>query len=112
MSRARLDEIGMGDPSFTVDLIDIMLVDGMERIEKIRASFTTGDCEEVGRTAHSLKGAALNVGALTLATLCAEIDDTVRKLRIAITDDQVDKVEEEFSLVKEELLNIKSELSA
>jgi HPt (histidine-containing phosphotransfer) domain-containing protein len=112
VSRGRLDEIGMGDPSFTIDLIDIMVEDGKMRVETIRKAFDAGDADEVGRTAHSLKGAALNVGAINLAALCADLDDSARKTRITITQDQVEKVELEFALVREELLSIRSELSA
>lgn len=112
VSRGRLDEIGMGDPSFTVELIEIMISDGGERVQKIRSAFESRRFEDVGKVAHSLKGAALNVGALSLANLCATIDETVRKLNSEITPEHVKTLEEEFKFVADELQQIRSELLA
>jgi HPt (histidine-containing phosphotransfer) domain-containing protein len=63
IDRARLEEIGMGDMEFTREIIDIMIEDGKERIRAIREAYDQQTWETVGREAHSLKGAALNVGA-------------------------------------------------
>ncbi len=112
VSRGRLDDIGMGDPNFTVELIDIMIEDGSQRVQKLRTAHNLQHFEEVGKIAHSLKGAALNVGAMTLAQLCAEIDETIRSLSEAITPEQVALVEAEFTSVVEELKQIKSEITA
>jgi HPt (histidine-containing phosphotransfer) domain-containing protein len=107
-----LDEIGMGDPMFTAELIDIMLEDGASKIRNIRSACEAGKHEEVGKLAHSLKGAALNIGAGSLASLCANIDDTVRKLGQLSSAEQVDCVEIEFNVVASELSSIKRELTA
>ena len=112
VSRGRLDEIGMGDPMFTAELIDIMLEDGALRVQKIRAASLAENQEEIGKLAHSLKGAALNVGALELANLCAIMDEAVRKLGTACTSEQIKHLEQEFTDVATELMQIKSELTA
>lgn len=112
VSRSRLDEIGMGDPAFTVELINIMLEDGSMRVTQIRAAYEAQRIEEMGKIAHSLKGAALNVGAAELAHLCAFIDDTVRKLGQTIEANSILAVEQEFNDVARELGEIKSELIA
>ena len=39
VQRSRLDEIGLGDPDFTIELIDIMLEDGLERTRTLRAAY-------------------------------------------------------------------------
>lgn len=112
VSRGRLDEIGMGDPVFTAELIDIMIEDGLSRVRHIRAAFEAQRMEELGKIAHSLKGAALNVGAAELANLCASIDDTVRKLGQTIEGAKILAVEQEFDDVARELGAIKLELTA
>lgn len=111
VSRSRLDEIGMGDPSFTAELIDIMLDDGNSRVHMLRQAYEAQEMESVGKLAHSLKGAALNVGANALADLCASIDDTARKLRILVEESRIEALEQEFAHVSHELLTIKSELT-
>jgi HPt (histidine-containing phosphotransfer) domain-containing protein len=105
IDRDRLEEIGMGDAEFTREIIDMLIEDG----RLIREAYNQQTWEIVGREAHSLKGAALNVGANSLAQLCATIDDTVRKLKIAIDATQIEQVESEFELVTQELRSIASE---
>ncbi|MCB9365935.1 MAG: Hpt domain-containing protein [Calditrichaeota bacterium] len=112
VSRGRLEEIGLGDPSFTVELIDIMLSDGQLRVSKLRDAFDAASFEDVGRIAHSLKGAALNIGAGKLAELCSEIDKTVRKLNETIEAQRVEALEAEFRVVASELSSIRSELAS
>lgn len=102
----------MGDPVFTAEIIDIMLEDGAMRVQSIRAACNCGSFEEAGKLAHSLKGAALNVGATELATMCAKIDDSARKIDSQFPVELVSEVETEFAVVAEELFQIKSELSA
>jgi HPt (histidine-containing phosphotransfer) domain-containing protein len=112
VSRARLDEIGMGDPEFTIELIDMMLEDGLKRVEDMARAFAEHRSTDVGRLAHSLKGACLNIGALELASLCASIDETVRKLNETLDSNAVTQVSEEFHAVAEELVQIKRELAS
>ncbi len=112
VDRARLEEIGMGDDEFTCEIINMMLEDGVERIRLIREAYKDQTWDTVGREAHSLKGAALNVGANGLAELCANIDDMVRKLKTTIEENMLDQVESEFELVKSELSTIVSELNS
>lgn len=112
VSRSRLDEIGMGDPAFTAELIDIMLEDGQLRMAKIRAAFDQQQMSDVGAIAHSLKGAALNIGARDLAELCASIDDSVRKVGQAIEAQRISQLEEEFRNVARELHEIRGALTA
>lgn len=112
VNRSRLDEIGMGDPLFTAEIIDIMLEDGAMRVKNIRAACNSGYFDEAGKLAHSLKGAALNVGASELANMCALIDDSVRKSGVQFPAELVSEIEAEFTAVAVELSQIKSELSA
>ena len=109
IDRARLEEIGMGDAEFTREIIEMLIEDGKERIAMIRDAYDHKTWETVGREAHSLKGAALNVGANSLAQLCAAIDDSVRKLKAEIDVSEIDRVETEFKLVTQELLSIVAE---
>lgn len=112
IQRSRLDEIGLGDPDFTIELIDIMLEDGAERVRQMRAALMADRPSELGRVAHALKGSALNIGALQLAALCAEIDNAVRIGGSTVAEDKIAEVESAFAQASAELSSIKRELSA
>ena len=106
IDRERLNEISMGDAEFIREIVQMMIEDGEQRVLAIRAAYTKQEWEMLGREAHSLKGAALNVGAKELASLCAAIDDAARKLKSTIKESAVENVEAEFSVVKDELKSI------
>jgi len=112
VQRARLDEIGLGDPEFTIELIDIMLEDGAERVRQMRAAFAAEQITELGRVAHALKGSALNIGAIALAGLCAEIDNSIRLTGAKVSESKISEVEAAFAGASAELSSIKQELSA
>jgi HPt (histidine-containing phosphotransfer) domain-containing protein len=112
VDRERLEEIGMGDAEFTREIVQMMIDDGEERVRAIKDAYSQQSWEDVGREAHSLKGAALNVGANDLAKLCATIDDTVRKLKSTIEESSVTEVEAEFQSVRTELESIIASMNA
>ena len=103
--KERLLEAGMGDPEFTRELADMMLTDSSERLQKLRAAVEAEQWEAAGREAHSLKGAALNVGANDLARLCAEVEDHLRILQNTVGSAAIDAITAEFQAVSAEIRN-------
>ena len=63
-------ELGGGDRSFVVEVIDKYLEDSAALLASLREA--SGD--ELRRAAHSLKSTSSSVGARRLAALCAEIE--------------------------------------
>ncbi|MBI5058273.1 Hpt domain-containing protein [candidate division KSB1 bacterium] len=100
-NRERLSEAGMGDPEFIRELAQMMLSDGEERVRKLQAAATATDWETAGQIAHSMKGAALTVGAEDLAALCATVDDSVRRLQCTDGAAAIDAIAAEFGAVRE-----------
>jgi HPt (histidine-containing phosphotransfer) domain-containing protein len=78
LDRSMLDQIReMDDPeqSLLRDIIDTFLDDAPKRIAELRAGLTAGDLDRVHRAAHTIKGAASNLGLLGLveaARVCCE----------------------------------------
>jgi HPt (histidine-containing phosphotransfer) domain-containing protein len=112
IDRSRLEEIGMGDTTFTLEIIQMMIQDGEARVKAIREACDHQTWDAAGKEAHSLKGSALNVGAFELAKLCAQIDDAARTLKSTVETAMVETVEQEFESVRQQLLQIRSELEA
>lgn len=66
------------DIEFACDLMNTMIRDGQQRVQAIQQASEQQDWACVGRHAHALKGAALNLGAEDLSHLCGAIDDSLR----------------------------------
>lgn len=60
------------------DLIEAFLSDGQQRHGELQQllSAPVADADRIRRIAHSFKGSSLNVGAIALAALCRELEDS------------------------------------
>lgn len=63
---------------FTAELIDTFLADGPRQLAALTSALAAGDAESFRRAAHSLKSNAATFGALELAALARELEDTAR----------------------------------
>ncbi len=71
-SLRELREPGQPDPM--AELIDLFLEDTPQRLGKMKTAFEQGDDATLKAVAHTLKGSASNLGAPTLASLCANVE--------------------------------------
>lgn len=71
-----------GEPDVVVELIDLYLTDGTERIRQIKHAAVTADRILLKKAAHSFKGSSGSLGFDQIAELCEQlerIDDDNRK---------------------------------
>ncbi len=70
-----LKELGDGDDgSFFEEIVNLYEDQAQELINAISKLYSSGEYLEMGKTAHTLKGASLNVGAKLFADLCKKIE--------------------------------------
>ena len=63
-----------GVPNMIKDLLALFRTDGLPLIHAICDAAANGDAAKLKAAAHSLKGAAGNLGARDLASVCAELE--------------------------------------
>lgn len=92
-----------GKESLAVKYIRVFLTDSTfgELIDAVERK----DLSQVGKTAHALKGIALNLDFIKLSDLCVEIIDTAKLAKIQ-------EVERQFELLKTEFEQIVSALQS
>jgi HPt (histidine-containing phosphotransfer) domain-containing protein len=75
IDRAHLEHLGsrFGAP-FVIQLIDLFIVQGQERIAAARTAAAGGDGKGVSAAAHAIKSSAGNLGAMSLGTRAAEVE--------------------------------------
>ena len=89
------------DPDPLAEIIDLFLEDGTERIKTIRKAAETNIADLIESTAHALKGAALNIGAETLANLCEDLSKRAREGQVSRSAELIRSVETEFTRAAE-----------
>ena len=65
---------GEDDPELLEELIHLYLDDSRVRVKILGDALDGGDLEAIGRSAHALKSASANIGALCFADVCREIE--------------------------------------
>jgi HPt (histidine-containing phosphotransfer) domain-containing protein len=68
-----------GEAVLVEELIDIFQTDTAERLELLRHAAATADLGVVRTEAHTIKGSALQVGALRVADACLQLEMEARK---------------------------------
>lgn len=63
-----------GEPDLVVELIDLYIEDALVKMRGMHEVLAGRDGAALKRLAHSLKGSSGNVGARSVAALCAELE--------------------------------------
>jgi HPt (histidine-containing phosphotransfer) domain-containing protein len=75
IDRAHLDQLGTRfGAAFLVQLIDLFIEQGRERIVAAEGGAAAGDGKGVSAAAHALKSSAGNLGASSLGTRAADVE--------------------------------------
>jgi|SRR5580692_4795447 HPt (histidine-containing phosphotransfer) domain-containing protein len=75
---AELKEIASAEDSMLPELVSLFIDDSTARLQKLSSACFRQDFTVVHAQAHSLKGSALQMGAASLASLCAALESADR----------------------------------
>ncbi|MCR8921661.1 Hpt domain-containing protein [Dasania sp. GY-MA-18] len=84
-------------------LVETFITDSDMRVTSIAETVNAADADAIRRAAHSLKGSASNMGALSLADLCRRLESMGAESKLEETHDLLEQVRKEYSLVREAL---------
>jgi PAS domain S-box-containing protein len=73
-----IEQVSGGDNEFAKELVGTFAESSKESIDEIRGALAATDLIATQRAAHSLKGSAGSVGAMTARTLAANLEDAAR----------------------------------
>lgn len=109
----RLRELA-GDDSgeFLVDLFEEFFTTSRDLVDEIAANQKSADFDGLRKSSHTLKGAALNLGANVLAAICKEGEVAAKEARDPGAA-WLARIESEFARVRTEFdADVKGRLSA
>lgn len=113
VDRAHLEQLGsrFGAP-FLVQLIDLFIAQGRERIVTAQQAAAAGDGKGVSAAAHALKSSAGNLGAAALGSRAAEVERAgAAEQRSAALVSLVADLDTEFENACAALRSVRSSLS-
>ena len=95
----------MGDSEMAQGVIDVFLDDIPKQIESLKTAMQDSDVETAKRVAHSIKGAAANIGGEALRHLAAEIEKACKDGQLDSVTDRCPELESQFDRLKEAIQN-------
>ena len=100
---SRIKETSDGDTEFEKELFEVFLEDCEERLQRLNDALAEGRLSEIQREAHTIKGAAANVGTTRLQEIAMHLEGMSDS---ASPEGKVlaDELASEFARVKEAVL--------
>lgn len=95
------------DAELAETIIDGFLKDVPTQIDILKTCLEKGDIAGVRRQAHSVKGAAANVGATSLQTAAAQIEEAAEKKELSEAAVRFPRLEEQLEMYKTDLTKSK-----
>jgi PAS domain S-box-containing protein len=93
----------MGEEEMAEKIINIFLDDIPKQIESLKQALDACDTETFQRIAHSIKGAAANVGGEALRELAAQVEKACKEGNFESISDRCALLESQFIRLKEEM---------
>jgi HPt (histidine-containing phosphotransfer) domain-containing protein len=90
-------------PGVFRDLLELFRADVPPLLAAMRAAVAEGNARKLKESAHSLKGAAANLGARPMSLVCAELEDMGRREAFEGADTLLAHLEQQFPQVCEAL---------
>jgi HPt (histidine-containing phosphotransfer) domain-containing protein len=100
---ALLESVG-GDSEFFSELAGDYIDDSPRQFDAMRQALGRADCDEFRRAAHSLKSNSATLGAMTLSTMCRELEYMGRDGVLEGAEPRIAAAEAEFADVRSALL--------
>ena len=89
-----------GDHGFYIELASDFLGEFPQTLGKLRAALSEGDAQQVERTAHTMKGALLNLAASEASLVAQKIEERGRSKNLTDVDSMVRSLEADVARFK------------
>lgn len=97
-----LERMG-GDMELLAEVVDLFLEDSPKMLDSLRVAISGGDAHSVERSAHSLKGALLNMAAEPAASVALQLERMGREEELERSLDALRQLETEMGRLCEAL---------
>jgi HPt (histidine-containing phosphotransfer) domain-containing protein len=81
-------------------LLETFLVDSQERLHALQAAWLAADAQALRCAAHSFKGSCGNIGAPSLAALCAKLEAVAGAGELSGVATWLERIAHEFEIVE------------
>jgi CheY-like chemotaxis protein/HPt (histidine-containing phosphotransfer) domain-containing protein len=102
----------LGGDDFLTEVIDTFFADAPTLLATLRRSLDEEDAGELRRAAHTLKSNGATLGAGEFAELCRALEQRARDGKLADASALVDRIEQEYEVLRDGLAKLRSRAPA
>ena len=95
-----------GEDDIFAEIARLFLEDVPAHVSALAEAIATGNTVSVAQIAHSLKGNALEIGAVRMAPVCAAIENAARAGSLEDAATRAANLEREFAITRETLQHV------
>ena len=95
-----------GEADIFVEVARLFLEDVPVHVSALSAAIEAGNTASVAQIAHSLRGNALEIGAVRMAPVCAAIENAARAGSLEDAALRAESLEREFAITRETLQRV------
>ena len=92
------ENLGLEEEEY-LELIELFIETGMSDLNNLRSAIEGGSAEKAVRAAHSLKGAAINLGFIELSEIAKKIEEKARNDRLETTAEAAQALQEKLDIL-------------
>jgi HPt (histidine-containing phosphotransfer) domain-containing protein len=86
------EKIGLEEDEYR-ELVELLVETGLADYDRLKTAFDAGDAQQVARSAHTISGAAGNMGIMN-------VHEVAKKVELAASDNQLDSVVADVETLK------------
>jgi two-component system, sensor histidine kinase and response regulator len=102
----RIQDATGGDMEFMKELVDIFIEDAQLRIREIRQALDASNFDDLGKTAHKLKGSSANLGAVGVSSMAKTLEELGKQQELDRASQVLEGLVAEMSRVESTLNQI------
>lgn len=86
------EKIGLEEDEYR-ELVELFMETGMADYDRLKTAFEAGDAQQVARSAHTIQGAAGNMGIMN-------VHEVAKRIELAAGENQMDAIPAELDSLK------------
>lgn len=101
----QLRDLSGGDRAFEQELLQIYLQDVLHQLQRLQQATADGKLPLVREIAHHIKGASANVGAFSISSLAATIEDAAKNSQPEVIDTPLQQLQQQLEAFERQMMS-------
>ena len=94
--------LGLEEDEF-LELVELFVETGISDLDKLQSAIVEGNADKAANAAHSLRGAAINLGLVELSEIAGKIEEDARNDRLETIAEAAQAIQGKLDIIVDSL---------